>query len=136
MVLLLTYSCWVLVWDPKLLKHRSTYNIKYFFISLSGCSFCLLDLLSRELLSSPLLSSFLEYRFLLLSLSFFITVSLRQAASQRTRPTSLPTWRPSHLCQRREHQERRLGSRCQHGAARSGPSKPLSSPRSNRHTYI
>lgn len=61
----------------------------------------------------------------------YLSLSLRgQAVSRRMRPTSPPTWRPSLRCRRRGHQGRRLGSRFQHGGARSGPSKPRSSPRS------
>lgn len=55
----------------------------------------------------------------------------RQAASQKMKPTSPPTWRPSLRCQRRGRQGRRRQSRRQHGGARSGPSKRPSSPRSD-----
>lgn len=55
----------------------------------------------------------------------------RQAASQKMKPTSPPTWRPSLRCRRRGRQGRRRQSRRRHGGARSGPSKRPSSPRSD-----
>lgn len=64
-------------------------------------------------------------------LALFIFLSPGQAASRRMRPTSPPTWRPSLRCRRRGHLGRRPGSQLQRGGARSGPSKPLSSPRSD-----
>lgn len=70
---------------------------------------------------------------LTVNLALFIFVSLGQAVSRRMRPTSPPTWRPSLRCRRRGHQGRRPGSRLQRGGARSGPLKPLSSPRSGIH---
>lgn len=58
----------------------------------------------------------------------------RQAASQKMKPTSPPTWRPSLRCRRRGRQGRRRQSRRRHGGARSGPSKRPSSPRSDTDT--
>lgn len=56
----------------------------------------------------------------------------RQAASLKMKPTSPPTWRPSLRCRRRGRQGRRRRSSRQRGGARSGPSKLLSSPRSDK----
>lgn len=67
------------------------------------------------------------------SLPYFSPPLRAQAASRRTRPTSPPTWRLSLRCRRRERRGRRPGSRRRCGGARSGPSKPPSSPRSERH---
>lgn len=99
------------------------------------CALCVFDiglfllLFGIFVVNNPSLHILFSYSFL----AIFIFISPGQAASRRMRPTSLPIWRPSLHCRRREHQGRRLESRLRHGGARSDPSKPLSSPRWGAH---